>query len=159
MLDEIKKLKPGDLITIDDPGVARYANARDHEVTAVRGYTHDEGEFAAVDLDGFTLVAHTFAGDPQYFFTEDMDEDDVDGLADELPTKIWTTHQGKRSRHQVAAYGVVESLVSDDQSGSEMSLGVYRGKIKPFNTVVVEAADGEFVLHRGFRIRESAIIL
>lgn len=156
MIEELKGLAAGDLITIDDDRVTAQADSKDHEVTAVRTYSHENGEYVHVELDGFGLAAHSLAGDPRYYFVEEHGGD-VGGLdGGELPEKVTLTLNAKRLRYLIAAEGASDGMAAEDDT--EISFAAYRGK-QPLSALLVELSDEGPRAFLGFRVRESSVLL
>jgi len=174
MLEELKELVPGEMLTIDDPDVREFTENEDFNVLGVKIYSQDEGEILFLDLDGYYLVCHTFDGDPRYYIYElnaDGDEDDLsdDGFRlvlkdDPLPHKMYAGRNDREVLYK-ATIGPVYELNVDREDGPEESEGgeiavcEYRSKSKHHSHALIELLDTTFRVYQGFQISKNSIVL
>jgi hypothetical protein len=176
MFETIKELADGEMLTIDSPDVRDFTDAEDFEVAGVRSYSQDEGEIVFVDLNGFYLVAHTFAGEPRYYVYEltasgeaDQVEDDGFRLAsksDSMPAKVYAGRTGSGVKYKATIGPVYGLNVDRDDAGvtdeaGEIAVCEYRGKtkIRPLGAILIERLDDHLSLYRGLSIAEGSIVL
>src|SRR5690348_3320483 len=90
MIESLKKLSSGDLITIDNEKSKDMSGQEDFEITDIRSFTTEDGECIIITLEDYVLISHTLHGDEKYFFYE-IDDSIFDAIYEddeELPTEI-----------------------------------------------------------------------
>lgn len=74
MIELLKELQSGEMITIDHDGVKELANSEDLTITDISCYEVEDGQVCVVSLDQFTLIAYEVADVVRYFFYEILDD-------------------------------------------------------------------------------------
>lgn len=176
MLEELKEIAVGEMLTIDNPDVLELTGTEDFTVVCVKSYTQDEGDVLIIDLDLYYLVAHTLLGEPRYYLVERTSSGTPDNLEDDgfrlilrgeaMPRKLYSG----RNDHEItyiAKHGPVYGMnVERDDSPPEIEPGDisicgYRGKtkIKLMSVILLERLDDCYTLYQGFQISEANILL
>lgn len=69
MLEKIKSLALGDMITIDDPNIL--TEQEDYSVENIYHYQSDDSEFIIIDTDNYqSIIIHTLDSETRYFICE-----------------------------------------------------------------------------------------
>lgn len=176
MLEELKEIAVGEMLTVDNEDVLEFTTAEDFTVVNVKAYSQDEGEVAIVDLDGYYLIAHTLDGEPRYYVTELAASGEADDLEeggfrlalkdDSMPKKLYSGRNDREIPYK-AKYGPVYGLnverddnPPDDDPG-DIAVCEYRGKtkVKQLTTVFLERLDDHYNVYLGFQISEGSILL
>lgn len=161
MLDLLRKLKPGRLITIDSPRVKVKAASDDLEVLAVRFYSHSEdGHVAIVEFpDDQALVVHDLGGEEKAYFMELGESEDLEPSMAEFPARVWVHCGGRDVCYRQTTFGSVCGFSDErDDESPEASFCEYLAKGKGGHALaVVSDADAAFWV--GFRIQRSSVIL
>ena len=175
MLEELKEIAQGEMLTIDNNEVKEFTGQDDFTVVGVKTYTQEEGDVLVADLDGYYLIAHTLDGEPRYYVTENAAAGDADSLEDDgfrlvqkddaMPKKLYAGRNDREVPYK-AKYGPVYglSVERDDMPGDdagEIAFCEYRGKtkVRQASVVLLERTDGRYTLYQGFQIGESSVVL
>lgn len=161
MLDLLRKLKPGRLITIDSPRVKVKAASDDLEVLAVRFYSHPEdGHVAFLDFpDDQCLVVHDLGGGEKAYFMELAETDDLEPSMAEFPPRVWVRSGGREVCYRQTTFGSVYGFADEkDDDSPEASFCEFAAKGKGGQALAV-VTDAEAALWVGFRVQRSSIIL
>jgi hypothetical protein len=176
MLEELKEIAVGDMLTIDNADVLEMTDAEDFTVLGVKVYTQDEGDVIIIDLETHCLIAHTLGGEPRYYVVEKAasgspDELEDDGFRlvlkdDSMPSKFYSGRNGgeilyKAKHGPVYGMNVERDDVPPEEEASEIAVCEYRGKTKskPLSVVMLERLDEHYALYQGLQISEASIIL
>lgn len=176
MLEELKEIEVGEMLTVDHADVLEFTGGDDFTVASVKAYTQDEGDVAVIDLDGFHLIAHTLDGEPRYYVTELAASGEVNDLEDDgfrlvlkddsMPKKLYSGRNDREIPYK-AKYGPVYGMNVErddnppEEEADDIAVCEYRSKAKtkPLSVVFLERLDAHYNLYRGFQIGEASILL
>ena len=155
MIEQLKELRKGDMITIDHDGVQDLANAEDLTITDVALYEVEDGQICSLTLDQFTLLAYEVADVSRYFFYETLDEGSGKNKycrKGEFVRQFKMPIEDKRT-----AFVMVEEcpLVTEDES---MSFCQYKSE-SYYDSIMVATAEDQWVIYIGIELEEQQILL
>lgn len=176
MLEELKEIAVGDMLTIDNADVLEMTNAEDFTVLGVKSYTQDEGDVIMIDLESHFLVAHTLDGEPRYYVVEQASAGSPEDLEDDgfrlalkdesMPRKLYSGRNDREIPYK-AKHGPVYGLNVErddnppDEEAGDIAVCEYRGKTKakPLSVIFLERLDEHYTLYLGLQIGEANILL
>lgn len=176
MIEDLKEINVGDMITIDNEDVLELTNIEDFTILNVKSYTQEEGDVIIINLESHFLIAHTLNGEPKYCFLEKVANGSLSTIEDDgfriivkdesMPNKLYYGRNDReiayRAKHD-PVYGMNIERDDDptDEEAGEISICEYRGKtkIKSLSVIMLERLDDQYIIYQGLQISEANILL
>lgn len=148
MIDSIKNLNEGDMISLDSAKIRNFTNQEDFSVNETNVYELDAGELVMVKLDNHFLAAHDLSGYVRYFLYE---LHDVERQLRKCGRQIKLDFGNRR-----IAYTKNEEYQTTDHTETM----IYEYTSKSYcNALLVKVCDEEAEIYRGFEINEKDIVI
>ncbi len=151
MIEALKKLKPGAMLTIDAEVSKDFTNQEDFVVEASQEYNCDGTEVVIVTLGDFTLTATNISGDTKFSICEHYDDGDsyVDG--DDFFDEIEVAGGEGDDEYQK-----IDAVYACDEG--DTAFGEYTSSCH-FNYILIHTNKDGTLLYRGIEVTEDQIIL
>ena len=154
MIDQLKKLQNGDMITIDHDSTREVAGSEDLSVGEVTYHELDDGEVVIVQLEDFVLGGYRVADLSRYFFYEVLDEG-------KGKTKYYRNEefvkQIKIQTDTRTTFVISDEcpLVTEDES---IRFCQYNSE-SYYDSLMVVLYEKKWIIYMGFEIQEEQIII
>jgi hypothetical protein len=176
MLEELKEITVGSMLTIDNTDVLELTDTEDFTVVSVKAYSQDEGDIAMINMENYYLIAHTLNGEPRYYVAERISSGRAEDLEDDgfrmvikddsMPNKLYYGRKDREIAYR-AKNGPVYSMNIERHDGtsedepSDVAVCEYRGKtkVKLLSFILLERLDDRYAVYQGLQISESNILL
>jgi hypothetical protein len=169
MIDELKEIEDGSLITFDNEEISALTSDP-IAVSSVKICNSEDNEIVIVgmEMDEYCLVAHNFDTDPRYFFYQTFDA----GSAEELENDGYyflTEEQDFRNKivcrddtrghvYKHSEIGAVYEMVvaTDDDDEEIISVCEYTSNTHEMtHMLVIKREDDDLIILQGFEISED----
>ena len=154
MIENLKNLQPGDMITIDDDAARVLTSNDDFTIKKIQCHACDGEDIIIVCLDGYSLVGSTLSGNILFAICEQYDEGD--GYFDKENGCFLETINLLGGEGSISYRATTEGVYSESEyvpSFCEYEADDY------FNFILAEKTSSSILIRRGFTIPEHSIVI
>ena len=169
MIDQLKEMGDGDLITITNEDAIDFVETDQSEIVFIKTCATDDNEFVILELNDFYLVSHNFDTDPRYYIyqilnsgsVEDLEQDGYFFLTEDMEfrSKIVNKEDNKSHTYKHSEVGAVYELTTNDESQIESICEYYSSSHCLSNMLVIKNIDETLLILQGVEISEDELII
>lgn len=153
MIDDLKQLSAGDMLTLDNDEIYNFTNGQDFYVIETNSYDVENGEIVIIQLDtDFTLVVHNFTSLVKLYIYELYEEhsDDVYYRENRFASQI---------KLEGGAESVVYTRIGEGQTTDTETVFCEYNSDSYFNSILIRVSEENTEVFRGFEIGEDDLVI